>query len=202
MTGILDETLRIVPANDASWADVQAVFGPRGWAHSCQCQWFKLSSNQWRALPVAELEARQRAATHCGEPETTTTGLLAFIDDEPAAWVAVEPRINYVRMQTQRIPWLGRSEDKADPGVWSITCFTTRVGYRRRGLNHELVRAAVDHARAHGATAVEGYPRVTEPGEEVSWGELFVGSVSVYEGAGFREVSRPSVRRRVMRLDF
>jgi len=202
MTGTLEEEkLRIVPANQATWADVQAAFGERGCAHGCQCQWFKMPQKEWQSLTVAQREARQRAITNCGDAEAATTGLVAFVDGVPAAWVAVEPRVNYVRMLTQRIPWLGRDEDRADPGVWAISCFATRAGYRRRGLTHELTRAAVDYAREHGATAVEGYPRVVHPGEDVSWGELYVGAVSVFEAAGFREVTRPTERRRVMRLD-
>ena len=43
---------------------------------------------------------------------------------------------------------------------------------------------------------------ITEPGQEVQWGELYVGSRSVYEAAGFTEVSHPTPRRVVMRIDF
>ena len=60
----------------------------------------------------------------------------------------------------------------------------------------------IQYALDHGATAVEGYPRVVRPGEDVAWGELYVGAVSVFEAAGFHEVTRPTERRRVMRLDF
>jgi len=194
--------LRIVPANEASWADIQTVFGTRGWPHACQCQWFKVSAAQFKAASWQELEQKQRTLTHCGETGTATTGLVAYLDGEPAGWVAVEPRVNYVRMQTQRIPWLGRDEDKNDPDVWAITCFVTRVGFRRRGLMHELARAAADFARERGARAVEGYPLVTRPGEKDGWGDLFVGTLSAFAAAGFSQVSRPSPRRAVMRLDF
>jgi len=43
---------------------------------------------------------------------------------------------------------------------------------------------------------------ITEPGKEITWGELNVGARQVFEEAGFREVSHPTVRRVVMRLDF
>ncbi len=33
---------------------------------------------------------------------------------------------------------------------------------------------------------------ITEPGKDVAWGELHVGSRSVFEAAGFTEVNRPS----------
>ena len=73
----------------------------------------------------------------------------------------------------------GRDEDPDDPDVWAVTCFVTRVGFRRRGISRALAAASVEHARERGATAVEGYPLVALPGQEFSWGELYVGSRSV-----------------------
>jgi GNAT superfamily N-acetyltransferase len=90
---------------------------------------------------------------------------------------------------------------KADASVWAVTCFVTRAGFRRRGISRALARA-VDFAREGGARALEGYPMLTEPGKEITWGELHVGSRSVFAAAGFAEVSRPTQRRVVMRLDF
>ncbi|HXI81416.1 MAG TPA: GNAT family N-acetyltransferase, partial [Verrucomicrobiae bacterium] len=62
--------------------------------------------------------------------------------------------------------------------------------------------AAVDFARERGARALEGYPMLVEPGQDVTWGELNVGSRSVFADAGFDEVSHPTLRRVVMRIDF
>ena len=95
-----------------------------------------------------------------------------------------------------------QGEDKADDGVWAVTCFVTRNGFRRRGVSRALAHAAVEFARSRGARAVEGYPIITRPGQEFSWGELYVGSRSIFADAGFAEVSRPTPRRAVMRIDF
>lgn len=43
---------------------------------------------------------------------------------------------------------------------------------------------------------------ITTPGTEITWGELHVGSRSIFAAAGFTEVSRPSKRRVVMRIEF
>jgi hypothetical protein len=43
---------------------------------------------------------------------------------------------------------------------------------------------------------------ITRPGQEVVWGELHVGSRSIFAAAGFAEVSAPKRRRVVMRIDF
>ena len=144
-----------------------------------------------------------REQTACDFPlAAETSGLIAYVDEEPAGWVAVEPRTAYPKLRTLRVPWTGRQEDKDDPDVWAVTCFVVRKGYRGRGLTYPLARAAVDFARERGARALEGYPMVTEPGKEITWGELHVGARQVFEEAGLREVSHPSVRRFVMRIDF
>ena len=44
---------------------------------------------------------------------------------------------------------------------------------------------------------------ITEPGQEVTLpGELHVGSRSIFDDAGFTQVSHPTLRRVVMRIDF
>ena len=94
------------------------------------------------------------------------------------------------------------SDPVFDDGVWAVTCFVTRVGFRRRGVMRALARAAVGFARERGARALEGYAMITKPGQEVAWGELYVGSRSIFADAGFAEVSRPTPRRALMRIDF
>jgi GNAT superfamily N-acetyltransferase len=194
-----------VPANKASCDDLQAVFGTRGYASKCQCQRYKTRATDWdraRAVPAEKRVRRLREQTKSGQPEAqTTSGLVAYLDGEPVGWCAVEPRTAYVRLLNKPLVWAGRAEDKADDGVWAVTCFITRTGFRRRGVSRALARAAVDFARKRGARAVEGYPMITTPGQEITWGELNVGSRSIFAAAGFAEVSRPSLRRVVMRLD-
>lgn len=198
------DTVVVVPANEATWEDLQAVFGTRGDAARCQCQWFKILERDWRSVPVEERAHRLREQTECGHPESaTTSGLVAYLDGEPVGWCAVEPRTAYPGLlRVYRVPWEGRDEDKADDSVWSVTCFVTRAGYRRRGVSFALARAAVDFARQRGARALEGYPMITHPGQDITWGELHVGSRSVFEAAGFTEVTHPTPRRVVMRIDF
>lgn len=195
--------ISVVPANEASWDELQAVFGTRGDPSRCQCQWFKARDKDWRSIPVEVRSERLREQTGCGDPEApTSSGLVAYLAGEPVGWCAVEPRTAYQRLLRMRVPWTDRSEDKNEDGVWAVTCFVTRAGFRRRGVSRALARAAVDFARGHGARAVEGYPMIIQPGQEITWGELYVGSRSIFADAGFAEVSRPTPRRVVMRVDF
>jgi hypothetical protein len=154
----------IVPANEASWDDIQAVFGTRGDPRRCQCQRFKMSPGEsWASVGAAELGRRLREQTHCGDARSATTcGLVAYLDGEPVAWCAVEPRSSYRRLlRNNRVPWDGRAEDKNDASVWAVTCFITRAGFRRRGITYALARATIDFARQRGAQALEGYPMLT-----------------------------------------
>ena len=195
--------ITVVPANEASWEDLQAIFGTRGDPARCQCQWFKFRDMEWRSIPAEERAHRLREQTDCGHPQSdTTTGIVAYLDGEPVGWCAIEPRTAYPRLLKMRVPWSGRDEDRADETVWSVTCFVVRTGYRRSGVSYALAAAAVGFARDRGARALEGYPMITSLGEDVTWGELFVGSRSAFAAAGFREVSHPTTRRVVMRIDF
>ncbi|SEN96949.1 hypothetical protein SAMN05216267_101469 [Actinacidiphila rubida] len=199
-----DAGVTVVPANEAAWEDLELVLGgARCHGGQCYCQRFKIPNPEWRVTDDAERAHRLREQSECGHPGArTTSGLLAFIGGEAVAWCAVEPRTAYPKLRGTRIPWAGRDEDPADPGVWAVTCFAVRAPARRTGITHVLARAAADLARSRGARAVEGYPTVTHPGQDVPWGELHVGTVSAFAAAGFTEVSRPTKRRAVMRLDF
>ncbi|MFB4279894.1 MULTISPECIES: GNAT family N-acetyltransferase [unclassified Nonomuraea] len=194
--------LTIVPANEAPWEDLAAIFDA-GEAKRCRCQRFKVVGWIWRDSTLEERTAMLRAQTACGDPDApSTSGLVAYVDGEPAGWVAVEPRTAYPKLRTSRVPWTGRQEDKDDGDVWAVTCFVIRKAHRGRGLTYLLARATVGFARERGARALEAYAMLTEPGKEIIWGELHVGARQVFEDAGFTEVSRPTTRRVVMRIDF
>jgi GNAT superfamily N-acetyltransferase len=199
------QNVTIVPANEASCEDLQAVFGTRGAAANCQCQRYKLRPREaFRKFPVEERVRRLRAQTACGHPDSeTTSGLVAYLDGDPVGWCAVEPRPAYTGLvRNNRVPWEGRAEDKTDDSVWAVTCVFTRAGFRGRGVAYALATAAVDFARERGARALEAYPLITQPGQKIAWDEIHVGSRSIFEKAGLHEVHRPTLRRVVMRVDF
>lgn len=197
--------ITIVPANQASCEDLQTVFGNRGQATDCQCQRYKLAPKEaFSNFPRAERVRRLTEQTKCGDSAaSSTSGLVAYIDAEPVGWCAVEPRIAYSGLvRVYRVPWIGRSENKTDDTVWVVTCLFTRAGYRKQGVSYALARAAVDFARERNARALEAYPMITEPGPDVTWGELSVGTVGVFAAAGLKEVTQPTPRRVVMRIDY
>lgn len=197
-----DHGLSIVPANEAACEDLQLIFGTRGIGHVCQCQRYKLQPREsFRSFPLEERAFRLREQTDCGNPDSqTTSGLVAYLDNEPAGWCAVEPRPEFTGLvRSFRVPWEGRTEDQTDTSVWAVTCLFTRAGFRKRGISRKMARAAVDFARSRGARAIEGYPITTK---KVIAEELHVGTQATFLAAGFTEVSRPTKRRAVMRIDF
>ncbi len=197
-----EPAISVVPANEASWDDLQTVFGTRGAASRCQCQRYKLRLREFFAgFPAEERAGRLREQTDCGSPESdTTSGLVGYLDNEPVGWCAVEPRTAYEGLvRSNRVPWAGRAEDKTDDSVWAVTCLLTRAGFRKRSVSRALARAAVDFASERGASAIEGYPMTTKGAISE---ELHVGTEGVFADAGFTEVSRPTPRRVVMRIDF
>jgi GNAT superfamily N-acetyltransferase len=193
---VTDKQLTIVPANQASWEDLQAVFGA-GDPGRCWCQRFRmLPKESWASEGPEELAARLRDQTACGDRKAQeTSGLIAYLDGEPVGWCAVAPRADHPRLLRDfRVPWLGRNEDKADTTVWTVTCFVTRAGYRRRGISRALARATVPFARDRGAHALEAYPDLVDGGS--------VGTLTMFTNAGFTEVNRPGNRRAVLRITF
>ncbi|WP_122261476.1 GNAT family N-acetyltransferase [Ornithinimicrobium cerasi] len=193
--------LRVVPANEAPWEDLAAVLGTRGPASRCFCQRYKLARGEsFAAVPAEERAWRLRVQTGCGDPgSATTSGLVAYLDGEPVGWCAVEPRAAYqglVRVFT--VPWKDRDEDREDETVWAVTCLFVRAGRRRSGISRALARAAVTHARERGARALEAYPMLTTAAVEE---ELHVGTVGTFAAAGMTQVSAPTPRRVVMRVE-
>ena len=183
------------PANEATTEDVETVFAAGG-ARKCRCQGLKVAGWIWRDTTQEQRDAALLEQTACGTPGPTS-GLIGYVDGEPAGWVAVEPRENYPRIWNRQKAWM-----RADPdleGVWSVTCFVVRKGFRREGLMYELAAATVEHGRNVGARVLEGYPTEPKPGKTVIWDEASVGLMQVFLDAGYEVVSSPTLRRRVVR---
>jgi GNAT superfamily N-acetyltransferase len=179
---------RFLPLTPDRWKDLEALFGPRGACAGCWCMWWRLSRPEFDA---ARGEGNRRAfAARVAE---RAPGLLAYDGGIPVGWVAIEPREAYPRIARSRNL---RTEDGAE-GVWSITCFYVARSHRGTGLMARLVDAAVAHARAEGASAVEAYPVDFE--REVGDAFVYTGAASVFRRAGFEEVLRRSPTRPVMR---
>ncbi|MBF4161506.1 GNAT family N-acetyltransferase [Nocardioides acrostichi] len=184
-----------LPANRATRDDVAAVLGAGG-AAKCRCQALKVAGWIWRDTTQQQRDAALVEQTACGT-DGPTAGLIGYVDGEPAGWVAVEPRENYPRIWSRRQPWM--RQDPELKGVWSVTCFVVRRGWRKTGLMYELAAATVEYGEQTGAQVLEGYPMEPAPGKTVIWDEASVGLLPVFLEAGYEVVASPTLRRRVVR---
>lgn len=183
------------PATAERWADLEALFGPRGACAGCWCMFFRLTGKQLDAGKGDGNRGRLRALVEAGaEP-----GLLAYDpnDDggEPVGWVALAPRSEYTRLDRSRI--LAPVDERP---VWSVVCFFVRRGHRRRGLTVALLEAAARHAAGRGARVLEGYP-VEPKGGQTADTFAYHGLASAFREAGFTEVARRSATRPIMRRE-
>lgn len=179
------------------WDDAVEVFGTRGDPARCWCQWFRMRSSDWKDARTAT----NRAALKGQSDDDTSPGLLAYVGDEPAGWVAVAPRRGYERLMHSPKVVGAVGDDLDDESVWAVTCFVVRPGFRRQGLAAALLDAAVAFAAERGARVLEGYPVDVASRASVSSSELFHGSESLFTRAGFTEVGRYGSSGPVVRLE-
>ena len=167
-----------------------------GGARKCRCQALKVPGWIWRDTTQQERDAALLEQAGCGT-SGPTSGLVGYVDGEPAGWVAVEPRENYPRIWARQKAWMRMDPDLE--GVWSVTCFVVRKGFRRQGLMYELAAATVEYGQQVGARILEGYPTEPPPGKTVIWDEASVGLLQVFIDAGYEVEASTTLRRRVVR---
>jgi GNAT superfamily N-acetyltransferase len=184
-------TIEVRPADEDRWADLAALFGPSGAYSGCWCMWWLIPSGEFSRNGNAGNRAALRARIADGTP----VGLLGYADGAPVGWCALAPRSAYGRLL--RSPALRPADpaERAASSVWSVPCFFVARGHRRAGVAEALLGAAVAHAAAAGATAIEGYP-VDAAGRAAA--ELYTGTVGMFTRAGFTVVRRPANGRRVV----
>ena len=172
--------IEVLPAA-GRWEDFASFMVPRTPGGSgCVCMVYRNSS-----LDMHGRIAQMRALCQ-SEPGP---GVLAYVDGQVAGWCSVAPKSTYRALVNSRtIPHV------QDEAAWSVVCFVVRPGFRRRGLMHDLLDGAVEHARAMGATVVEGYP-VDPDGGRIDQTSGYVGTVALFEAHGFERVQQTTGRR-------
>jgi GNAT superfamily N-acetyltransferase len=186
----------IVPAALDRFGDVVELLGATA-EDGCLCQ-------PWRGFDTKALsEGRSRRELLRGQmadPTPPSPGYIAYLDGVAVGWVGVSVRTETPRLMNSRtIPAID------DLPVWSIGCFQTRPGYRRRGIAKALLAAVIEDARRSGAPGVEAYP-IDPAGRRVDVGAGFVGIASMFDAAGFRrvlvtEATSGRLPRHLVRLD-
>jgi GNAT superfamily N-acetyltransferase len=180
--------MEIVPLTPARWQDFETLFGQRGACGGCWCMWWRIPHKQFSAQGNAGNKQMMKQIVDSKE----VPGLLAYVEEQPAAWVSVGPRQIFVSLEHSRV--LARVDDQP---VWSINCFFIDKRYRGQGLTLELIEAATAYAQAQGAKIVEAYPMDHTTRQLVY--SAYRGHESVFLKAGFIEAARRSAHYPVMR---
>jgi ribosomal protein S18 acetylase RimI-like enzyme len=195
------EEVTVRRVDEVPWSDAETVFGTKGDPAGCWCQFYKVGRAEFSALGGAGCASLLRDQVHdAARNGSPTPGLLAYLGNEPVGWVAVEPRTRYPSALRGKVVTGSSTEAPDDESVWAIVCFVVRVGFRRRGIAGALISAAVGHARDRGARVIEGYPVAVEEKQNVNAAELYHGTVSLFERAGFSVLARPVAGRALVTL--
>ncbi|MGB5288785.1 MAG: GNAT family N-acetyltransferase, partial [Ignavibacteriaceae bacterium] len=121
-------------------------------------------------------------------------GILAYDDKLPVGWCSVAPREDFHVLDNSRVR--KRIDDKP---VWSVVCFYINKNYRKKGLSVELLNAAKNYVKMNKGKIIEGYPVEPKSGKTA---DVFAwtGISSAFKKAGFKEITRRSETRPIMRF--
>ncbi len=176
------------PLTPGLWADFEHLFGPRGACGGCWRMFWKLRGKAFDENTGEPTRQMQKSYVESG----AVPGLLAFEDDEPVGWIAIEPRSAYPKLAHSRV-----LKPVDDENVWSVTCFFVAKQARRQGLTVKLLKAAVDYVRGQGGRIVEGYP--VDAKKDMPAPFVHTGIAAAFQKAGFVEAARRSEKRPIMR---
>jgi GNAT superfamily N-acetyltransferase len=173
------------PVTSERWSDLVQLFD-RPIVRTCFCMYYRKTG------AGTGVGAQNRRAMKSLVDRDIVPGLIGYEDGVPVAWVSLGPRDDFPKLR--RSPVMKPVDDRP---VWSIVCFFVDRAARGRGLSERMLRAAVEHARSHGARLLEAYPVDKEQRSDPD--DMFFGARSMFERAGFREVARRTPTRPVMR---
>ena len=171
------------PVTSETRGDFIALFSSRGAPSYCWCMVWRGSPSEKHERKGSQKKAQMLGRIDSGLP----IGLIGYDGATPRIWVSIAPRTTHIR--------LGGPDAASGENIWSLTCMYAPRVLRGQGIAPVLIAAAVNHARAAGATIVEAYPVLPD---SPSYG--YMGRVPSFERAGFEHVCTAGTRRHVMRL--
>ena len=174
------DAIAIHPLTSDRWADLAALFEEGGDPKWCWCQFYRVRGLDWSNSSADGNRERLATLTRDGPPP----GLVGYQDGRAVGWVSLAPRPAYDRLTHAKL--LAPVDDKP---VWSIVCFVVSRTARGRGVAKALLDGAIAWAKREGATILEAYPSDVK-GRKVPAANLYHGSLSMFEDAGFEVVAR------------
>lgn len=161
-------------------------FEQSGCACFCRYWHFQGDKNAWLdrlANHPLEGKAEMDGALAARSPEMA--GVVAESGARVVGFMKLAPAAALGKLYAQRL-YRGLPCFEGDrTGVLAIGCFLVDPEFRRHGVARALLSKGIEIARTDGARAIEAFPRRAE---NVSDGELWMGPLSLFTEAGFREV--------------
>ena len=128
-------------------------------------------------------------------------GVIAYIEDKPAAWISVGPVTDFY-WAWKRVAHIGEIA-KTTAG---IMCFTIAPEYRGKKMQIPILAALKEYGKEKAWTSIEAYPfsnqAIEKHGDALKW----PGLTSGYEQAGFTKLqdhwlSSPEAERYIYKLE-
>lgn len=175
---VVDPEVRTRPVGRGQIPELATLFDAARNTRRCWCMAPCVGGLAFRVGWVTG--SNQRRFTEMADGSPLPMGVLASVSTEPVGWCATGPQSRYLGVA-------GTTDD----AVWLVPCFVVHPDHRSRGVSHALLRAAVEVATHHGATAIEGRPA---PGPEPRAGDAFRGRESLFAELGFTHTASGSMR--------
>lgn len=185
---------RVVPLTPELWPALEALFGKSGACSGCWCAHWRVPRQDYVAMRGAAAKASFKRRVKEGPPP----GVLAFAGDEAVGWLQIGPRADTPQWNSTRRATAPLAQaDAVDERVWGATCFFIKRSARGQGVMEALLEGGLAFARASGARVVEACPVDGEVGAV----DAYVGLMSVFARAKFKEIARRRNNRPLMRLE-
>lgn len=180
------------PLTPETWHDFEDLFGKNGACAGCWCMYFRGNRKEWEKDRGEGNHLRLKEIVDAGTP----TGLLAYVGEIVVGWCAVAPRSDYEALERSR--YYKAIDDRL---VWSITCFFTRKGYRRKGITRFLINSAIEYGRSQKIDALEAYPIVPKKAI-VPDVYAYTGFYQVFLDSGFTVAARRNEFNPILRYNY
>lgn len=139
--------IRIERVSIKNWTLLEQLFGSSPECSECWCMNHRSNPKNCPTGESAKKALREEILSG------RAYGLLAFSENRPAGWCAIDP----VKTQTGHDYYL-QKESAAESDAWMIHCLYVHQKFRGNGISKALIQAAIDLAKENEASELLAFP--------------------------------------------
>jgi len=181
--------IELKPLSDSTWDDFENLFGEKGACGQCWCMSFGLQKSDFEEGKKSGLNKERMSDL---AKSNQATGLVAYLNKVPFAWMAFAPREDFKRLEKSRI-----HKPIDNEKVWSMPCFFMAKKYRRQGYSVHLLEKLKEYSARQHINIIEAYPTISSTNLPDPF--VWVGLYKSFERAGFKIVDQTSKNRPMVR---